>query len=60
MTLGDVEKIKGRAPNFDCPFTATPQTAYSPQAPLRHTEAFTYRCYLPVLTGLGKVLLRRT
>jgi len=32
----------------------------SSQALLRHTQVFTYRCYLPVLTGLGEPGLRKT
>src|SRR3989337_3872403 len=32
----------------------------SSQALLPHTQVFTYRCYLPVLTGLGEPGLRQT
>jgi len=36
------------------------QVANSNQATLRHTQGFAYRCYLPVLAGLGELGLRRT
>ena len=42
------------------PIQRRPTSAGSRQVALRHTDQNAYRCYLPVLTGFGKDLLRRT
>jgi len=51
---------KGCAPLFDLSFQTTSfNSQLPPSNPTAHKD-HAYRCYLPVLTGFGTTLLRRT
>ena len=65
FTISNLKCSFSRKTNRSCThlrslFPKSSRVAGSDQVTPRHTKGFTYRCYLPVLTGFGDLPLRGT